>query len=85
MATSLQKEDLFVRLTKPIAPLFCVPVAIGVRNHLWAATNPGVVSGKYYEPVGIPDKESVMAKDEDLSRRLWEWTERELDGALVSK
>ncbi|KAK6063983.1 short chain dehydrogenase [Seiridium cupressi] len=79
MAASLAKESLLVRLTAPIAPLLCVPVTTGVRNHLWAATSPDMVSGKYYDPVGIPDKETTMAKDEDLSRRLWEWTEDELE------
>ncbi|KAK7995130.1 hypothetical protein PG990_013903 [Apiospora arundinis] len=78
MAYSLSKESLLVRITGPLAPLICVPVATGVRNHLWAATSPDVVSGKYYEPVGIPDKESVTAKDDGLSDQLWEWTEKEL-------
>ncbi|KAK8029727.1 alcohol dehydrogenase Bli-4 [Apiospora rasikravindrae] len=78
MAESLRKESLIVRITAPIAPLVCVPVATGVKNHLWAATSPDVVSGKYYEPVGIPNKESAVAKDDGLSDRLWEWTEKEL-------
>ncbi|KAK7959809.1 retinol dehydrogenase 14 [Apiospora aurea] len=78
MAASLRKESLLVRITAPIAPLVCVPVETGVRNHLWAATSPDVVSGKYYEPVGIPDKESEMAKDDGLIEKLWDWTEKEL-------
>ncbi|KAK8062657.1 dehydrogenase reductase SDR member 13 [Apiospora hydei] len=78
MAESLRKESLLVRITAPIAPLVCVPVAAGIKNHLWAATSPDVVSGKYYEPVGIPDKESAVAKDDGLIERLWEWTEKEL-------
>ncbi|KAK5624919.1 hypothetical protein RRF57_000635 [Xylaria bambusicola] len=57
MATALGKESLMVRLTAPLAPLVFVSVAIGIKNHLWAATNPNIVSGKYYEPVGVPDKE----------------------------
>ncbi|KAI0100908.1 hypothetical protein GGR51DRAFT_563789 [Nemania sp. FL0031] len=81
MATSLSKESLLVRLTAPLAPLVCVSVSIGIRNHLWAATSPDVVSGKYYEPVGVPDKETGEAKNADLSRRLWEWTEQELKSA----
>ncbi|OAL45021.1 NAD(P)-binding protein [Pyrenochaeta sp. DS3sAY3a] len=77
MATGLQKESLLVRLTMPIAPYFCVPVSVGIANHLWAATSPEVVSGTYYEPVGVPGKESAIAKDDALSKRLWEWTERQ--------
>lgn len=80
MAASLRKESLLVRLTAPIAPLVCAPVHIGIRNHLWAATGSEVVSGKYYEPVGVPNKETELAKDESLSRKLWEWTENELNG-----
>ncbi|KAI1759675.1 hypothetical protein GGR53DRAFT_512810 [Hypoxylon sp. FL1150] len=83
MAASLRKESLLVRLAAPIAPFFCVPVAVGVRNHLWAATSPTVVSGKYYEPVGVPDKETVVAKDEELSKRLWDWTTSEFHKAGV--
>lgn len=80
MATSLQKESLLAWITKPIAPLFCVPVAVGIINHLWAATSLDVMSGGYYEPVGVPGKESKEARDEELSARLWEWTEGELKG-----
>jgi len=80
MATSLQKESLLARWTKPIAPLFCVPVLIGIRNHLWAATSPDVVSGVYYEPVGVAGTRSEAAKDELLSKRLREWTDDVLSG-----
>lgn len=78
MATALRKESFLVRVTAPIAPFFCVPVNIGVMNHLWAVTSPSVVSGMYYEPVGVPGKESAVARDKGLSKRLWEWTENEL-------
>ncbi|KXX73262.1 Retinol dehydrogenase 13 [Madurella mycetomatis] len=79
MARGLQKESLLFRVTAPISPIFCVSPAIGVRNHLWAATAPDVKSGKYYEPVGVPDRETAVGKDRTLSRRLWEWTEKELE------
>ncbi|KAI1332960.1 hypothetical protein F5Y16DRAFT_354446 [Xylariaceae sp. FL0255] len=83
MATKLGKESLLVRLGAPLAPLICVPVEIGVRNHVWAATSPDVVSGEYYEPVGVPGKETKEAKDPVLSGKVWEWTEREL-GSMTS-
>ncbi|KAI1498095.1 NAD(P)-binding protein [Biscogniauxia marginata] len=63
-----------VHLTRPIAPLICVPVSVGIRNHLWAATSSYVVSSTYYEPVGVPGKLSPAAKDESLSKRLRQWT-----------
>lgn len=82
MAHGLRKESLLFRVTAPLSPVFCVPVAIGVRNHLWAATGVNVESGKYYEPVGVPDNETDTAKDPSLSKRLWEWTEKELQSAV---
>jgi retinol dehydrogenase-12 len=80
MARSLAEESTLVRWSKPITPLPCVPVSIGVRNHLWAATSPEVVSGTYYEPVGVPGTRSEAAKDELLSKRLQAWTEEALRG-----
>ncbi|XXH01954.1 hypothetical protein Hte_008317 [Hypoxylon texense] len=80
MAESLRKESLLTRLTLPIAPLFCVSPAVGIRNHLWAATSPDVVSGMYYEPVGVPGKLSASAQDEKLLKRLHGWTNDALSG-----
>ena len=80
MATSLQKESSLAYWTKPIAPLFCVPVKIGILNHLWAATSSDVLSSMYYEPVGVPGTRSDAAKDEALSKKLREWTDDTLSG-----
>jgi retinol dehydrogenase 12 len=84
MADSLRKESLLARVTTPIAPLFCVPVPIGIRNHLWAATSPDMVTGTYYEPVGVPAKPSHTAADETMPDKLWEWTSNELKGLDIS-
>ncbi|KAI0435979.1 NAD(P)-binding protein [Xylaria telfairii] len=83
MADSLRKESTLVRVTAPISPLFCVPISVGIRNHLWVATNPEMVSGTYYEPVGIPAKTSKAAADEAMPKTLWEWTSNELKGLDV--
>lgn len=80
MATRLAKESLLVRLSRPIAPLVCVPVLVGIKNHLWAATSADVVSGMYYEPVGMAGNLSAAAKDEGLAERLCEWTDTVLEG-----
>ncbi|KAK3290839.1 uncharacterized protein B0H64DRAFT_451238 [Chaetomium fimeti] len=57
------------------------PVDRGVRNQLWASVaTEGLVSGEYYQPVGVAGKASAHGKDEELARRLWEWTEKELEG-----
>jgi retinol dehydrogenase-12 len=80
MARSLWKESTLAWLTKPIAPFFCVPVATGIRNHLWAATSSEVVSGEYYEPVGVPGRLSPALQEETFSKRLRVWTDNALGG-----
>lgn len=80
MGLSLQKESFLIKLTAPLAPFLTVTANVGARNAIWAATSSGVVSGKYYEPVGVPDMETSCknAMDKDLCQRLWEWTQEEL-------
>ncbi|MCJ1334374.1 hypothetical protein MMC10_011083 [Thelotrema lepadinum] len=63
-----------------VAPQRAGPVAEGVKNQLWAATAKGVTSGAYYEPVGVLGTESGPALDKDAAKKLWEWTEKELEG-----
>jgi NAD(P)-dependent dehydrogenase (short-subunit alcohol dehydrogenase family) len=70
----------FVRMLVRVGRKLFSEVEDGVRNQLWASVAPEVESGEYYEPVGVPGGESAFAKDEGLGRRLWEWTERELEG-----
>jgi len=60
-----------------------VSVEEGVKNQLWAAVAKGVVSGEYYEPVGIGGKVSDYGKDNELAKKLWEWTDSELKGYLA--
>ncbi|KAF7332344.1 Retinol dehydrogenase 13 [Mycena kentingensis (nom. inval.)] len=88
LADELARHSLFVWMSQPLAPLLMVKPEVGARNVLWAACAPvasgggeqkgRVVSGKYYEPVGIPDRETHLCKDEELGRRLREWTDKAL-------
>ncbi|KAM0718969.1 hypothetical protein Q7P37_006041 [Cladosporium fusiforme] len=54
-------------------------------NQLWAAAAPlgkgerMVVSGRYYEPVGVEGSLTKAAGDEELAAELWEWTQKELE------
>lgn len=56
----------------------------GAKNQLWASVSDDVGSGTYYEPVGIANRLSSAASMK-LSKRLWDWTTKELqefDGKL---
>jgi retinol dehydrogenase-12 len=70
-------------LAREVAPKVGVSVEEGSKNGLWAATAEGVESGRYYEPVGVLGMGSELSRDEGLEIRLWEWTERELEGVEV--
>lgn len=61
-----------------LRPLAIKTVEDGVRTQLWACVSDEVVSGEYYEPVGVAGKTSKDGMDDALAAELWEWTEREL-------
>jgi NAD(P)-dependent dehydrogenase (short-subunit alcohol dehydrogenase family) len=69
-----------VRFLTRVGKRLLTPVDQGVRNQLWAAVGAGVESGEYYEPVGVKGAGSEDARDEELAGRVWEWTQRELEG-----
>lgn len=50
----------------------------GVKNQLWASVAKEVKNGEYYEPVGIGGKASAFAQNDELAKKLWDWTEEEL-------
>ncbi|KAK5108103.1 hypothetical protein LTR62_008757 [Meristemomyces frigidus] len=58
-------------------------------NQQWAATaakgngKREVVSGKYYEPVGVETVPSGAATNDELAEKLWEWTQDELSAYEV--
>jgi NAD(P)-dependent dehydrogenase (short-subunit alcohol dehydrogenase family) len=53
----------------------------GALNQTWAATvrKEELVNGGFYKPVGVLNGGSKWAKDEGLKKKLWEWTEAELE------
>lgn len=54
----------------------------GVYNTLWAATIPlqgNIKSGSIYYPVGEYQKHTKAASDEAQWKKLWEWTEQQLE------
>jgi len=70
-------------LAKEIAPKVGTTVEEGAKNGLWVATAEGVESGRYYEPVGKLGGGSELSRDEELGRKLWEWTEKALEGIEI--
>ncbi|KAJ5380701.1 uncharacterized protein N7496_003129 [Penicillium cataractarum] len=54
----------------------------GAYNQVWAATTPRekLENGMYYEPVGklAQKKLDKTGRDDNLAKRLWEWTEEAL-------
>jgi retinol dehydrogenase-12 len=72
-------DDRMRYLQTEVAPKRVKPIAVGVRNQLWAATGHGLTSGLHYEPVGKYAPEGLML-DEQLAKEVWEWTQRELEG-----
>ena len=56
-------------------------IEVGVRNQIWAATckRGEIVSGGFYKPVGYLSVGAPLAQDTMLARKLWEWTEKELE------
>ncbi|KAF2116520.1 hypothetical protein BDV96DRAFT_598421 [Lophiotrema nucula] len=53
----------------------------GALNQTWAATVPKaqLKNGQFYMPVGTESKGSGYAQDEGLAKKLWEWSEGELE------
>jgi len=52
----------------------------GAWNSLWASTaaKEKIKSGAWYEPVGKPGRTMKFAQDDELAKKLYDWTEKEL-------
>ena len=62
-----------------VASIVTTPVEWGAKNQLWAAVSKDVESGEYYNPVGVRGgMKSAKVKDDELAKKIWDWTETEL-------
>ena len=70
---------LFIGLT---SSAMMISLENGAKNHLWASTVPvqELKNGGFYEPVGEVGREFAMTKDDELAVKLWELTQKELEG-----
>lgn len=62
-----------------------VPIEQCAWNQQWAAVAPKgsgereIVSGTFYEPVGVKGGLTKAGGDDNLAKELWEWTQKELE------
>ncbi|KAH7122725.1 hypothetical protein B0J11DRAFT_532158 [Dendryphion nanum] len=79
--TNTVKENSFgMRILATIlSGVLSVDVGKGALNQLWASVGTNVVSGEYYEPVGLAGRGSKWTRDSKLAEKLWAWTEKELE------
>ncbi|KAH7383756.1 hypothetical protein BKA66DRAFT_417435 [Pyrenochaeta sp. MPI-SDFR-AT-0127] len=83
LATTISQSGFFIGiLSKLVLGVIAVDVRTGALNQLWASVASNVVSGEYYEPVGVAGKGSKWTKNDELAEKLWDWTEKELEGQL---
>ncbi|KAJ1324341.1 retinol dehydrogenase 12 [Microdochium nivale] len=82
-ATFKASGVLATALVSAISAVVGMDVAAGTLNQLWASTAKDVVSGTYYDPIGVTGRGKPPIDDEALAERLWEWTEKELEGQTV--
>lgn len=54
----------------------------GAKNQLWAGTakREDIKNGEYYTPVAMSGEGSWKSQDMVLAGKLWDWTEKELEG-----
>lgn len=65
-------------IIRPLVALTGVSNEEGAKTQLWLSFSSAVENGRYYEPVGKLDIDGKYTKDDNLARKLWEWTEKEL-------
>ncbi|KAM0487426.1 hypothetical protein ACHAP7_001939 [Fusarium lateritium] len=71
-------DDLMKHLQTEVAPGLEIPIEEGVKNHLWATTCPDIENGEFYEPVGKSGGLERHGLDDEMARKLWDWTEEQL-------
>jgi NAD(P)-dependent dehydrogenase (short-subunit alcohol dehydrogenase family) len=82
--TELSRNSAYIGMLSSIASpiLRCLGVVItapkAAATPVWAATSGELLSGSYLVPVAKLGKESKEAKDAELGKKLWSWTEEEM-------
>lgn len=75
----------YIKVLGKLGYRFLKTVEDGVRNQVWASVSEDVVSGEYYEGIGVGGLASEDGKSDELAEKLWLWTEKELAGITLEK
>lgn len=81
---ALNSQSVFAALGSKILRFSASTVRQGAFNSLWAAVGAKkeeLTNGGYYVPVGILKRRNKWACNENMGKRLWEWTDLELTKA----
>ncbi|VTT72083.1 unnamed protein product [Fusarium fujikuroi] len=76
-------DDLMKHLQENVAFKVTIPISEGVKNHLWATTAPDIENGEFYEPVGKTGGLEGHGLDDEMAKKLWDWTEEQLKNQVL--
>ncbi|KAF5598143.1 alcohol dehydrogenase Bli-4 [Fusarium pseudoanthophilum] len=76
-------DDLMKHLQQNVATKVAIPISEGVKNHLWATTAPDIENGEFYEPVGKTGGLEGHGLDDEMAKKLWDWTEEQLKDQVL--
>ncbi|KAB5522937.1 short-chain dehydrogenase/reductase [Coniochaeta sp. 2T2.1] len=85
LADAFQDSGVLQNILLMVVRPFLATPEMGARNQLWAAVSGDVKNGEYYMPVGAVGwgRGTANARDDELARKVWEWTEGELKGQEI--
>ncbi|KAK5309386.1 hypothetical protein LTR70_010328 [Exophiala xenobiotica] len=83
LVTTLSQEDQEIVKSSNVGKI--ISEEDGIKNQLWAATSPReeLENGQFYEPVGTVGSTTKASTDRELAKRLWEWTEEQIDALIT--
>lgn len=82
---TFEKNKIMWAVNTLAKKIYYVTTEVGAKGQLWAATTPleNLDNGEYYTPIGVTGGGSKLANDVSLAKKLWEWTEKELEGYTI--
>ncbi|KAJ1323651.1 retinol dehydrogenase 12 [Microdochium nivale] len=84
LSSTAKSDSWLMSVLVPLTSSFITNVEVGAWGQLWASISKDVVSGTYYVPVGVTGAGSSTTNNAELAKKLWDWTEKELEGKVAS-